>query len=75
MSTVATLAADNFTLRVALSAALNDLHQTRASAIRDRSGNIARDLAALRVRINERRAKYGLAPSEVAPLYPEEEQE
>ena len=72
-ATFARIAADNFKLRVALSAALTELHQTQAASIRQHSGSISRDLAALRVRINERRAKYDLEPSGVKPLYPEEE--
>lgn len=51
------------------------LHESRRSNIRERSGHIARDLAALRVEINALRFSAGLGPSPVLSLYDTEEQE
>ena len=50
-------------------------HQAGRSRIYERSGSIARDLAALRSEVNEMRALAGLGPSPIEPTYPEEETE
>lgn len=49
------------------------LHEARRSNIRERSGNIARDLIALRSEIDAVRAGAGLGPSPVLSLWDGEE--